>query len=369
MENPNVKRSRYIARIVPSIPAVLSKLAKLRRELTCAKTYDQIRRIEREAEAIKLLFKEVTGIKNTAEIVILVANRRIAEEMQKVPKAAGGDRKSKFAKLRNLKPGRAATGVQKDKRSRLGKLLELNEKQLEARAKEIQANGKDATPSAILTTIKEEQIKKARRDYEKRIEGGNTTGDLKSLISAGKKFQVIYADPPWKFNVYSGKGKQRSADRHYDTKTIADICKLPVAELAFKDCALFLWCVMPELPGALEVIEAWGFKYKTAAFVWVKQNKSGNGIFTGMGYWTRANAEICLFATRGNPVRMAKNVHQVILSPVGRHSAKPDEAAKRIQRLLLGDYLELYGRKPRKGWWIWGNELPDRSEQFAEAAE
>lgn len=130
---------------------------------------------------------------------------------------------------------------------------------------------------------------------------GANCGDLKALAAAGEKFAVIYADPPWEFKVYRGKGKQRSAKRYYDTSSIEAIKALPVAPLAADDCALFMWAVMPELPGALEVIKVWGFEYKTAGFTWVKQNKSGEGLFTGMGYWTRSNVEICLFATRGSP--------------------------------------------------------------------
>ena len=89
---------------------------------------------------------------------------------------------------------------------------------------------------------------------------------------------------PWEFKVYSGKGKQRSAERHYDTKPLEAIKELPVTQLAADDCALFLWCVLPEIPGALEVLNAWGFTYKTVAFTWVKQNRGGEGLFWGMGY-------------------------------------------------------------------------------------
>jgi len=141
-----------------------------------------------------------------------------------------------------------------------------------------------------------------------------------------------------------GKGKQRSAERYYDTAPLDDIKALPVGDLAADDCALFLWGVWPlflwgvwlaygrvwppENPGAQEVIKAWGFEYKTTGFVWVKQNESGEGLHWGMGYWTPANTEFCLLATRGNPRRLAKDVHQVILAPVGRHSEKPQEAPR-----------------------------------------
>lgn len=201
------------------------------------------------------------------------------------------------------------------------------------------------------------------------IDDGCTVDDLKDLIAAGKKFSVIYADPPWEFKVYSGKGKQRSAERHYDTASLADIKALPIGNLAESDCALFLWCVMPELPGALEVIRAWGFEYKTVAFVWVKLNendkfvdRNGKGLHWGMGYWTRANAELCLFATKGSPKRLDKGVHQVVVSPVGEHSRKPDEVQVRIEQLLApapsrDTHLELFGRRETPRWTVWGNQI------------
>ena len=111
-----------------------------------------------------------------------------------------------------------------------------------------------------------------------------------------KKYSIIYADPPWAYRTYSKKGQGRSAESHYPTMCIEDIKALPVGELAAKDCALFLWITFPCLGEALEVLAAWGFSYKTVAFVWVKQNRKNDDLFTGMGYWTRANAEICILA-------------------------------------------------------------------------
>ena len=118
--------------------------------------------------------------------------------------------------------------------------------------------------------------------------GGCTVGDdLNRLIEAGERFAATYADPPLEFETYSEKGKGRSADRHYRTQSLDEIKAVPVQQLAADDCVLFLWAQMPQLPAALEVIEAWGFEYKTVAFVWVKQNPSGKGLFTGCGYWSR----------------------------------------------------------------------------------
>ena len=105
-----------------------------------------------------------------------------------------------------------------------------------------------------------------------------------------KKYGVIYADPPWAYRVWSQKGNGRSAESHYSTMSLDKIKTLPVGELADKDCALFMWITFPLLKEAWNVVEAWGFTYKSVAFVWVKQNKKTPSLFWGMGYWTRANA-------------------------------------------------------------------------------
>ena len=131
---------------------------------------------------------------------------------------------------------------------------------------------------------------------------------------------------------------------------------LPVAELADRDCALFLWITLPKLREAWTVMEAWGFQYSTTAFVWVKLNPKADTLFWGQGYWTRANAELCLLGTKGCPKRQARNIHQVILSRREEHSKKPEEARRRIEA-LLGDLprVELFARRPAPGWDVWGN--------------
>ena len=173
-----------------------------------------------------------------------------------------------------------------------------------------------------------------------------------------KKYSVILADPPWAFRAWSNKGKGRSAEQHYPTMRLEDIKALPVADLAAEDCVLFLWATFPMLKEALAVVEAWGFSYKTVAFTWVKENRKSPGLFWGLGYWTRANAEVCLLATRGCPKRQSAAVHQVILSPVEQHSKKPDAVRERIVT-LMGDVprVELFARQHAPGWDVWGNEV------------
>jgi N6-adenosine-specific RNA methylase IME4 len=199
-----------------------------------------------------------------------------------------------------------------------------------------------------------------QRDLTKHTADGGTVADLKALADSGYRASVVYADPPWPFETWSEGGKGRSADNHYNTLPIDELAELPVADLAADNTVLFLWCTWPHiaLGSHLAVIKAWGFEPKTVGFVWVKKNRRGKELHTGMGYWTRANSEVCLIATRGAPKRMAEDVHQVIFAPVGEHSAKPEEVRRRIERLVAGPYLELYGRRLAKGWTVWGNEIP-----------
>ena len=132
----------------------------------------------------------------------------------------------------------------------------------------------------------------------------------------------------------------------------------PVAEIADRDCALFLWATFPQLPEALRLIKAWGFAYKTVAFVWLKQNPKALTWFYGLGFWTRSNAEICLLATKGHPKRQSAGIHQLVISPVERHSKKPDEVREKIVE-LMGDVprIELFARQQTPGWDVWGNEV------------
>ena len=139
---------------------------------------------------------------------------------------------------------------------------------------------------------------------------------------------------------------------------VQEICSLPVSSITEKDAALFLWVTFPQMPEPFKVMEAWGFSYRTAAFAWVKQNKSGNGYFFGMGHWTRSNAEICLLGVKGHPRRVSNKVPQFIVSPLGRHSEKPGEARLRIVD-LMGDIprVELFARQETPGWDVWGDEV------------
>ena len=172
-----------------------------------------------------------------------------------------------------------------------------------------------------------------------------------------KKYSIIYADPAWSYN---NKGTRGAASGHYGVMRLADIEAMDVGSIAADDCVLFMWATFPMIREALRTIEAWGFDYKTAAFIWIKQNKSGNGLFMGLGNWTRANAEVCLLATKGKPKRISAGVHSVVLSPLQQHSRKPEAVRERIVE-LIGDLprIELFAREAPPGWDVWGDEAPE----------
>ena len=128
-----------------------------------------------------------------------------------------------------------------------------------------------------------------------------------------KKYKVIYADPPWK---YERNKVQGAAENHYSTMSIDELCSLPVANLTDKENKKNKKTTNPQQTKTKQQIKAWGFKYKTVAFVWLKQNKKRPSWFYGLGFWTRGNAEICLLATKGKPKRKSPAVHQFIISPL-----------------------------------------------------
>lgn len=304
------------------------------RALAAATTVDEPKKIRDQAEAMRAYARQANNkeLELQAWEIRTRAERRLGE-LIKAQKEAGKLATGTRGQLAGRKPGKRGKGKKglsggaktapPDKGITLSDALRVDKntaKKLSARSQKLaampqskfekmvgEARSKVEQENERITgrLPKEADIVASRQSYNDRTAQGGTVADLKEL---GQKFAVIYADPPWEFKVYSGKGKQRSAERHYDVKSIKDICAMPVPALAAKDCALLLWCVMPELPG---------------------------------------------------PRRVAKNVHQIVMSPVSRHSAKPAEARKRIERLLVGPYLELFARGPAEGWTVWGNEVGD----------
>jgi N6-adenosine-specific RNA methylase IME4 len=228
--------------------------------------------------------------------------------------------------------------------------------------------------SAIRAQKIEERRERARAaaSIESGGSAGGTVEDLIRLARSGNRFGAILADPAWKFQTWSLRSQGRAPP--YETMLLEEICALPVEALAAKDCALFFWVVRAHLSEALEVIRRWGFEFKTVAFGWFKGEEQEDieaiEIPIGQGHWTRTGFEQCWLATRGNPRRLHADVREVIIEPRREHSRKPDCVHERIERLVAGPYLELFARRKRAGWTVWGNEVaPPVIPNLQEAAE
>ncbi|HTI78949.1 MAG TPA: MT-A70 family methyltransferase [Acetobacteraceae bacterium] len=193
-------------------------------------------------------------------------------------------------------------------------------------------------------------VKKHRR--QRRVEELAEKTEQASQSLAGELYSVLYADPPWRFEPYSrDTGMDRAADNHYPTMGGQDIRELPIP--AADDAVLFLWATVPMLPDAVAVMQAWGFAYKSH-FVWIKDK-------AGTGYWNRNQHELLLIGTRGKIPAPApgEQFPSVIPAKVGKHSAKPEHFAEMIEEMFPQlQAVELFARKPRLGWKVWGNEAP-----------
>ena len=183
------------------------------------------------------------------------------------------------------------------------------------------------------------------------------------IYKTDKKYSVIYADPPWEYKQSGSKTNSRGmAKQHYNTLSTDDICNIPVRNICQEQAICFMWATFPNIAEAIKVMEAWGFKYKTAGFVWIKENKKSDSLFWGMGAYTRANAEVCLLGTskktKAREIVKKHNVHQVIITKIRRHSEKPNVVRGKIVE-LLGDVprIELFARQKVDGWDCWGDDM------------
>lgn len=179
------------------------------------------------------------------------------------------------------------------------------------------------------------------------------------IYNTDKKYNIIYADPAWSYkDKRTGKKMSGGASNHYNTMKIEDIKKLPIQDIADDNCMLFMLVTFPNLQEGLDTIKAWGFKYKTLGFSWIKTNKNNGKPFFGIGYYTKSNCEVCLIGIKGKPIKRSNYVSSVIISPREEHSKKPDEVRDKIIE-LCGDIprIELFARQYADGWDCWGDEV------------
>lgn len=178
-----------------------------------------------------------------------------------------------------------------------------------------------------------------------------------------KKYNIIYADPPWHYNDKRNKHPRLcgGAAAHYQTIKTKDLCRIPVQYICEDNCILFMWTTFPCLKDALEVMKAWGFKYKTLGFSWIKTNRKNGKPFFGIGYYSKSNCEVCLIGIKGRLKPVSNKVSSVVISPRQEHSKKPDCVRERIVE-LMGDLprVELFARQTTEGWDCIGDGIDNR---------
>jgi N6-adenosine-specific RNA methylase IME4 len=335
------------------------------RALAEAKAVDEVKDILDTAFAMRAYARQAKNRELEADAVELrmCATRRLDQMRQAQKETVGlnqgavpGKTGLKANPVLDSRPTLASQGIDKNLAQQGRTLGRLTDVEFEATV----ASARDAVVRAVRNVVREIEIEAERELYRAKTYEGGTVADLHALVAAGKRFACIYLDPPWPYQNYSNKGSMHGgAQRHYDTMTLDDIAALPVGQLAADDCAVFCWETLPHHFDVRPIlVERWGLKFATSAFTWVKTKPDGTGLHMGMGFWTRSNVELCLLATRGSPMRIDENVHSVVMAPVGRHSEKPEEVRRRIERLVPGPRLELFARKQPPGWLAWGNELP-----------
>lgn len=276
---------------------------------------------------------------NAAEIV-LRAERRLGE-MLASQSLNGGDRKSES---RDERVKLSDLGISAMQSHRWQAAARVPEEMFQQWFAETVEAGKQPTSGALIKLGKQSHRKQWAEPTEP-IEG--TCGSLRELIDDGKKFRCIYADPPWQ---YDNQETRASTDNHYGTMSVAQICAEPVAAVAADDCHLHLWTTNAFLFAAREVMDAWGFDYRSV-FVWCKPQM-------GIGNYWRVSHELMLLGVRGKATNfLANDEMSWIQADRTKHSRKPRQVREKIERVSPGPYLEMYGREKIEGWTVYGNQI------------
>jgi N6-adenosine-specific RNA methylase IME4/ParB-like chromosome segregation protein Spo0J len=327
------------------------------------------------AAGVEPTFTVYQGDDPVAYVISLNLKRRHLSESQRAMVAA---------KLATLRDGQRADLVKGVPIGRASALLKVSERSI-ARAREVMScgaaelvqaveHGRVSVSAAadiatqpiqqqrelvatgereILRAAQQIRAKKAEIRRAERIERLALTCNQNSPFPRDRRYAVLYADPPWHFEVYNeDSGVERAAGNHYPTMSLEEMCALPVSHLATDAAVLFLWTTAPHLQESFQVLAAWDFEYKTN-IVWVKDK-------IGLGYFVRNQHELLLIATRGDmpSPSPANRPPSVISAPRREHSRKPDEAYALIEQMYPElSKIELFARQTRPGWQAWGNEV------------
>lgn len=329
----------------------LIRYEQARSALAEARSVDEVKDIRDKAEAMRAYARMAndTQLEMDAAELRLRAERRLGIMLSEQKRTVG-----------LAKPGPKKIGSDEEPNSPT--LADIGiDKKLSARSQKVGGIGQQAF-EAVVANVRQRIAEQGGRvsldvtavDKKARRAERETTLAASQRALPDKKYGVIYADPEWRFEVYSrDTGMDRAADNHYPTSGTDAICARPVQDIAADDCALFLWATVPMLPDAFRVMAAWGFDYKSHC-IWAKDR-------IGTGYWFRNQHELLLVGTRGNipAPAMGTQVASLVDAPVGKHSAKPVAFYELIEGYFPSlPKIELNARTARRGWDAWGYEAP-----------
>jgi len=328
----------------------LIRYEQARSALAEARSVDEVKDIRDKAEAMRAYARMAndTQLESDATELRLRAERRLGIMITQA-KASGqiaeGRPKNCSSEVQFSRVKLDDAGIDRKLSARSQKIGGIGEQAFEAMIESVR--DRIAGGGRVSLDIAGADKKERRAERERDLAARQTA-------LPNKRYGVIYADPEWRFEVYSREtGMDRAADNHYPTSGTDEICARPVADITADDCALFLWATVPMLPDALRVMAAWGFEYKSHC-IWAKDR-------IGTGYWFRNQHELLLVGTRGSipAPAMGTQIASLVDAPVGKHSEKPDAFYEMIEGYFPSlPKIELNARAARPGWDAWGYEAP-----------
>lgn len=311
-----------------------------------ARTADEAKAIHNKAEAMRAYARQAKNrdLEIDAAEIRMRAEIRLGELIQAQKETVGLNSgtlaRGSSMEPRDTRPTLADAGIDKKLSSRAQKMAAIPEDKREAMIAEWRGRVEKENERVTVNLLREGE--RAQRD--------ETLAQADTEWPTGV-FPVIYADPPWRYEHPPMGDTGRSIENHYPTMTLEQICAMPVQEICADDAVLFLWATAPKLAECMEVLDAWGFDYRTC-MAWVKDK-------IGMGYYVRNKHELLLIARRGGlPVPDPSNrPGSVVEAPRNEHSAKPCQFYELIERMYPDlPKIELFSRSPREGWQAWGNQ-------------
>lgn len=321
---------------IESQTSALAVLEEVRLALASCVDVKQAKEIRDRAKAVECYLKqqrESAEAQNQAARIKLFASRRAGELLAEM-KLQGGDRKSKSHDETLIL---SDLGINKHQSSRWQALASIPEETFDAFIEEAVSKG-ELTEKAAISLAK--KLKKEK------VVSVEITGQAFDLSAVGEKFRCIYADPPWK---YGNQATRASTDNHYPTMTVEEIAELPISQLTEEKAVLFLWTTNGFLRESFDVIDAWGFEFKST-MVWVKPQM-------GIGNYVRNAHEFLMIGSRGKMRTDGKSQISWIESKRVKHSKKPQAFRQVIEKMAPGPRLELFARETSPGWIVWGNEV------------